>query len=495
MKGEKIMYIAIDLKSFYASVECVERGLDPLTTNLVVADISRTEKTICLAVSPSLKSYGLPGRPRLFEVVQQVGRINSERRKKCGKYGELPKSYDNNILTGNESVMLDYIVAQPQMALYIKYSTRIYGIYLKYVAPEDIHVYSCDEVFINASPYLDMYKCSARELAVKMVRDVLSQTGITATAGVGTNMYLCKVAMDIVAKHMPTNADGVRVAELDEKSYREKLWEHTPLTDFWGFGKGITARLEKLGIHNMGDICLQSEKNEEVLYNEFGVKAETIIDHAWGYEPCTISDIRAYKPKNKSMSQGQVLSCAYSYHLAYVIVKEMAESLVLDIVRNKAATNQVVLTVGYDSGTIPYGYDGEISSDHYGRRVPKAAHGSINIKYTSSTRKIVHSALELYRRTVNPSLKIRRINITANNIIREDDIPEEFVQLELFGDQSCEINESPKESKHDIRERSLQNAMISLKDRYGKNAVMKAVDYTEGATALQRNGQIGGHKA
>lgn len=489
------MYIAIDLKSFYASVECVERGLDPLTTNLVVADISRTEKTICLAVSPSLKSYGVPGRPRLFEVVQQVGKVNSDRRRKCKKYGRLPKSYDNNILTQDESVMLDYIIAKPQMALYIEYSTRIYGIYLKYIAPEDIHIYSCDEVFINAAPYLDMYKCTAHELAVKMVRDVLAQTGITATAGIGTNMYLCKVAMDIVAKHIPSDKDGVRIAELNEKSYREKLWEHTPLTDFWGFGRGISSRLEKLGIHNMGDICLQSEKNEEVLYSEFGVKAETIIDHAWGYEPCTIADIRAYKPKNKSMSQGQVLSCAYNYHLAYVIAKEMTESLVLDIVRDKVVTNQIVLNIGYDGASIPFGYAGEMSTDRYGRKVPKSAHGSINIKYTSSTKKIVHSTLDLYRRIVDPALKIRRINVTANNIIREENIPEEFVQLKLFGDITGDTDGALNEGERDIREKSLQNAMISLKERYGKNAVMKAVDYTEGATALQRNGQIGGHRA
>ncbi len=489
------MYIAIDLKSFYASVECVERGLDPLTTNLVVADKSRTDKTICLAVSPSLKAYGIPGRPRLFEVVQKVGMINAERKLRSRRYGRRGSSYDDTLLRKDPDVILDYITAIPRMSLYIKYSTRIYGIYLRYISPEDIHVYSCDEVFIDAAPYLSIYNCSARELAMKMVREVLADTGITATAGVGTNMYLCKVAMDIVAKHMSADSDGVRIAELDEMSYREKLWEHTPMSDFWGFGKGITSRLERLGLHNMGDICVQSEKNDELLYREFGVKAETIIDHAWGFEPCTIADIRAYKPKSKSMSQGQVLPCAYSSHLAYIIVKEMTESLVLQLVYKRVVTDQIVLNIGYDASYIPYSYRGEITTDHYGRSVPKSAHGSTNLKYTSSTRKIVHAALELYRRIVDSGLKIRRITVTANHIIDENDVPEEYMQLEFSSRVDEMIKQQAEENDRDKRERRLQDAVIDLKSRYGLNAVMKAVDYVEGATAIQRNGQIGGHQA
>ncbi len=490
-------YIAIDLKSFYASVECVERGRDPLTTNLVVADPTRTEKTICLAVSPSLKAYGIPGRARLFEVVQKVKDVNEQRIKKAPGHTFIGKSDNAVDLANDPSLEIGYLVAPPQMAHYMKISTEIYQIYLRYIAPEDIHVYSIDEVFIDATNYLDTYKMTAHELAMKLIREVLTETGITATAGIGTNMYLAKIAMDIVAKHIPADKDGVRIAELDEMSYRQKLWSHRPLTDFWRVGKGIAAKLEANHMYTMGDIARRSTFDEDVFYKLFGVNAELLIDHAWGGEPCTIADIKAYKPENHSVSQGQVLSCPYDFDKAKLIVREMTELLVLDLVDKGLVCDQIVLTVGYDIENTKSGnYTGEIKPDRYGRDVPKQAHGSENIgRYTSSTKLIVEATMRLFDRIVDKNLTVRRMYVVANHIISEKDIPETHEQLDLFSDIDSIEEKRKREDAELEREKDLQKAMIALQKRFGKNSVLKGLNLKEGATTIERNGTIGGHKA
>lgn len=486
--GENRWYIAIDLKSFYASVECVDRGLDPLTTNLVVADVSRTEKTICLAVSPSLKSYGISGRARLFEVVQQVRRINAQRSRGVSgyHYGEL--STDNTAVLSDRTLALDYIAAPPRMRRYMEVSTKVYGIYLKYIASEDIHVYSCDEVFIDATSYLRTYGCSAHELAMRMVRDVLSQTGITATAGIGTNLYLAKVAMDIEAKHSPADKDGVRIAELDEMSYRRKYWDHRPLTDFWRIGKGLAAKLEANFMFTLGDVARCSIDCEERLYKMFGVNAELLIDHAWGWEPCTIAEIKAYKPSTNSLSHGQVLTGPYDFQKAKLVMREMTDSLVLELVDKKLVTDQMVLTVGYDveNLTDPFrqkAYHGPVVKDWYGREVPKPAHGSINLRrQTSSTSVITDAVMTLFDNIVDKGLMVRRMYVVANHTVSESDM--EGVQLDLF--------EERKED--DARERRRQEAIIAIKKKYGKNSILKGMNFDEGATAIERNRQVGGHK-
>ncbi len=490
-------YIAIDLKSFYASVECVDRGLDPLNTNLVVADKSRTEKTICLAVTPSLKAFGISGRARLFEVVQQVKLVNRERQSRAYRGQLTGKSCLGSELSGDSSLEVDYIVAPPRMAHYMEVSTKIVGIYLKYVAPEDLHVYSIDEVFIDVTGYLKTYRCTAHDLAMRMIRDVLRETGITATAGVGTNLYLAKIAMDIVAKKMKPDKDGVRIAELDEMSYREKLWEHTPLTDFWRVGSGMAKRLAGKQMYTMGDIAKRSLSDEEQLYSLFGVNAELLIDHAWGWEPCTISDIKAYRPENKSLSSGQVLQCPYSFTKARLIIREMTELLVLDLVEKGIVTDQMVLTVGYDTEGIPDFYDGVIETDRYGRKIPKSVHGSVNLGgYTSSTIKIREAVTKLYESLVDRSLQIRRMTIAANHILPECEAPvEDTFQLDLFTDYETAEKERRQEEKRLSRERSIQSTMVSLKQRFGKNAIIKGMNLEEGATAMERNRQVGGHRA
>ena len=494
---EKRQYIAIDLKSFYASVECVERGLDPLTTNLVVADSSRTEKTICLAVSPSLKSYGIPGRARLFEVVQKVKEANYFRKRKAPGYKFEDKSSDFTELSKNPSLEIDFIIAPPQMSRYIKISTEIYQIYLRYIAPEDIHIYSVDEVFIDVTNYLQTYQMTSHELAVKLIREVLKETGVTATAGIGTNLYLCKIAMDIVAKHIPADKDGVRIAELDEMSYRQKLWSHKPLTDFWRVGKGYSTKLEEYGMHTMGDIARQSLYDEELLYKLFGINAELLIDHAWGWEPCTIADIKAYKPENHSVSLGQVLQCPYDYEKAKLIVKEMTELLVLDLVDKGLVTDQMVLTVGYDIENTKNGdYKGEITSDRYGRKIPKQAHGSENIgRYTSSTKLITAAVVRLFERIVDSNLLVRRMYVVANHTVDESTVKEPSEQLDLFMDFETIEKQKAQEDDELQKEKSLQKAVISLQKKFGKNSVLKGMNLKEGATTIQRNGQIGGHKA
>lgn len=494
--SEKI-YIAIDLKSFYASVECAERGLDPLTTNLVVADESRTEKTICLAVSPSLKAYGISGRARLFEVVQRVKEVNRQRRNECGGF-LLGESYDNNELKADNTLAISYIAAPPRMARYMEVSTQIYNIYLRYIAPEDIHVYSIDEVFIDATGYLETYKLTARELAVKIIKDVLRETKITATAGIGTNLYLCKVAMDIVAKHIPADENGVRIAELDEMSYRKQLWNHRPLTDFWRVGNGYAKKLEQHYMYTMGDIARQSLNDEELLYRLFGINAELLIDHAWGWEPCTIADIKAYKPASNSISSGQVLQCPYSFEKSRLIVKEMTDLLVLDLVDKGLVTDQIVLTVGYDNTGIPDDYRGEIKTDHYGRKIPKSAHGSINIdRFTSSTKLITRKVLELYDSIVNKKLMVRRMYVVANHTVPELSIRTEdnYEQLDMFTDYEKLEKQREMEKVQLEREKNMQKAVISIKKKYGKNAILKGMNFEEGATTIARNGQVGGHKA
>lgn len=500
-------YIAIDLKSFYASVECVERGLDPLTTNLVVADKSRTEKTICLAVSPSLKAHGIPGRARLFEVVSKVKEVNALRKQFAREHEFSGESYDALMLENDKNLAVDYIVAVPRMALYMEYSTRIYDIYMRYVAPEDMHVYSVDEVFIDATAYLDTYKMTAHELAMKMIHDVLEETGVTATAGIGTNLYLCKIAMDIVAKHIEPDADGVRIAELDEMRYRKLLWNHKPLTDFWRVGPGTAKKLHANGLDTMGDICRCSLGGEgdfynpDLLYKLFGIQAELLIDHAWGYEPCTLADIKAYKPENKSLSTGQVLHEPYDYEHARLIVREMTELLVLDLVDKGLVTDQMVLTVGYDIENLmdanrAKAYQGEITIDRYGRKVPKHAHGSKNLnRYCSSTRLIVDAVMELFDEVVDEHLLVRRINVVANHTIPEKEAEEKVVyeQLDLFTYEATEQKNAEDLSL--VKEKNMQKAILDLQKKFGKNAVLKGMNLKEGATTISRNQQIGGHKA
>lgn len=497
-------YIAIDLKSFFASVECVERGLDPLTTNLVVADASRTEKTICLAVSPSLKSYGIPGRARLFEVVQRLKEVNASRRTLSPGGNFSGESCDSNELAEHNEFAVSYIAAPPRMAYYMKYSTDIYNIYLKYVAPEDMHVYSIDEVFMDVTDYLGIYKMSPHDLAMTIIQDVLAQTGITATAGIGTNLYLCKIAMDVEAKHIAPDKDGVRIASLDEMSYRQKLWNHRPLTDFWRVGKGYARKLESHGLYTMGDIARCSlghddeYYNEDLLYRLFGINAELLIDHAWGWEPCTIADIKAYKPENNSISSGQVLQCPYSFEKGRLIVREMTDLLVLDLVDKGLVTDQMVLTVGYDHEGVPDNYKGTVSKDRYGRKIPKSAHGSINIgRFTSSTKLILDKVSELYDKIVDKSLMVRRMYVVANHVVPEQSIADEesYEQLDLFTDYAALEKQREEESKRLEREENMQKAMLKIKKKYGKNAILKGMNFEEGATTIERNGQVGGHKA
>lgn len=502
---EDRIYIAIDLKSYYSSVECVERGLDPLTTNLVVADASRTEKTICLAVSPPLKARGISGRPRLFEVVEKVNEINAQRRWAAPGRQFTGSSYHDLELEANPSLALDYLVAPPRMAHYIQCSTDIYEVYLKYVAPEDVHVYSIDEVFIDVTSYLPTYKVSARELAMKMILDVLRTTGITATAGIGSNLYLAKVAMDIWAKHIQPDENGVRIAEMDEMSYRRLLWSHRPLTDFWRVGRGYAKKLEAQGLFTMGDIAKCSigkptdYYNAELLYKMFGVNAELLIDHAWAHEPCTMADIKAYKPTAKSIGSGQVLQRAYSYGEARMVVWEMADQLALDLVGQELATNQLTLTVGYDNDNLRDSvrraqYNGPVTRDHYGREVPKQAHGTANLEsYTASSKQITDAITKLFDRVVNKELLVRRVYLTANHVIKEADIPdhEAMEQLDLFTDYKA----AEAQRTEVARERRLQEAMLGIKRKYGKNAVLKGTNLLDGATTMARNGQIGGHRA
>ena len=495
------IYACIDLKSFYASVECVERKLNPLTTNLVVADNSRTEKTICLAVTPSLKQYGLSGRSRLYEVVQKVREINRQRKiKNNGKFTD--KSYDDNDLKNNPKLELDYIVAPPRMKYYMNYSNKIYNVYLKYLAPEDIYVYSIDEVFMDITNYLNMYNMKPRELITKIIQDVYETTGITATGGIGTNMYLAKIAMDIVAKHVQANKQGVRIAGLDEMTYRKKLWEHRPLTDFWRVGKGIAKKLEDNGIYTMGDIALCSIENENKLFKLFGINAELLIDHAWGWEPCTIDDVRKYKPTTNSLSSGQVLHEPYDYEKTKLIVREMTELLTLDMVDKHYVTDQIVLTIGYDTSNlddpeIMNKYDGEIKKDFYGREVPKPAHGTIRLDHqTSSTKTIMEAVINLYDRIINPILLTRRINIAVCNLVNEDKVKDKTIykQFTIFSNIEEESNQKQKELENEKNEKKIQRTILDIKNKYGKNAILKGMNLEDGATTIERNGQVGGHK-
>ena len=496
------VYMCIDLKSFYASVECIERNLDPLDTNLLVADESRTDKTICLAVSPSLKSYGLGGRCRLFEAKQKVKEVNYQRRKNNNYKNFTGKSFIASELNNNKSLELDFIASVPRMNLYMKYSTKIYNIYLKYIAPEDILVYSIDEVFCDITNYLSFYKLSAEGLVMKIIEDVYKTTGITATAGIGTNMYLAKVAMDITAKRMKANKFGVRIAYLDEMKYKKELWNHKPLTDFWRVGKGYTKKLEEHGMYTMGDIARMSINNEDFLFKLFGVNAEFLIDHAWGYEPCTIKDAKNYKPLNSSISQGQVLHSPYNFEKAKLIVKEMVDNLVLELVDKHLKTDQIVLTIGYDienltNPSIERRYKGEITIDAYGRKVPKHSHGTANIDHkTSSTKTITNEVMKLYDKIVNPILLVRRLNVTACNIVNEEykESTPIIEQIDLFTNYEEVSKQKEKSLKDEIEEKKIQKALLNIKKKYGKNSILKAMNYEEGATAKDRNLEVGGHK-
>lgn len=502
-------YIAIDLKSFYASVECVERGLDPMTTNLVVADKSRTEKTICLAVSPSLKAYGIPGRPRLFEVVQKVREVNGVRKKNAPGRKLTGASCQSPELEKDPALAVDFVTAPPRMARYMEVSGEIYNVYLKYIAPEDIHVYSIDEVFIDASSYLRTYQMTARELAMKMILDVLETTGITAAAGIGTNLYLCKTAMDIEAKHIPADENGVRIAELDEMSYRRLLWSHRPLTDFWRIGRGYAKKLEEQGLYTMGDIARCSlgkpadYYNEDLLYHMFGVNAELLIDHAWGWEPCTMADIKAYKPQSSSVGSGQVLHCPYPFDKAGLVVREMADQLALDLVDKDLVADQIVLTVGYDidnlrDPALRRQYSGEVKTDRYGRKIPKHAHGTASLKrHTSSARQIVQAVTELYDRITDRKLLVRRISMAAGHVVpRSEALGKiQFEQMDLFTDYAALGKEKEKEQGEQERERKMQEAVLEIKKKFGKNAILKGLNLEEGSTARERNSQIGGHRA
>ena len=496
MENQRI-YVSIDLKSFYASVECRERGLDPMTTNLVVADSSRTEKTICLAVSPSLKAYGIPGRARLFEVVQKVKIINSERKRKIKNRDFIGSSYSDIELKKNPNLELSYIAAPPRMSLYMKYSTGIYNVYMKYFSPDDVYVYSIDEIFCDITGYLKTYNMTPKELVSMVIQDVYQTTGITATAGIGTNMYLCKVAMDIMAKHAEPDKNGVRIAELDEMSYRKKLWTHRPLTDFWRVGKGYAKKLEQRRIFTMGDVAKISVENEELLYRLFGVNAELLIDHSWGWEPVTIESVKSFKPATNSISSGQVLHCPYDYEKTKLIAKEMTELLTLDLIEKNLVTNQIVMTIGYDienlsNPAISNYYKGEVTVDRYGRKVPKHAHGTINLDHkTASTKVIMEAVMKLYERIINDKLLVRRIYIYANNVINEKDVKEkEYEQIDLF----TNYEEIKKEREHEKAEKEIQKAMINIKRKYGKNAIIKGMNLQEGGTTIERNGMIGGHK-
>ena len=503
------IYAAIDLKSFYASVECMERGLDPMDTNLVVADSSRTEKTICLAVSPALKAYGIPGRPRLFEVVQKVREVNASRLYRAPGKKFIGSSCYASQLLDSPQLSVDYITAPPRMALYVKYSTKIYDIYLRHVAPEDIHVYSIDEVFLDLTQYLEVSHLTAREFTEKMVQEVLQETGIVAAAGIGTNLYLSKIAMDIMAKHAEPNQDGVRIAQLDEMEYRRALWSHRPLTDFWRVGRGYAKKLEENGLYTMGDIARCSlggqtdYHNEALLYGLFGVNAQLLIDHAWGYEPCTIADVKAYKPEGSSMGAGQVLHCPYDFEKAKLIVREMTDLLALDLVDKGLVTDQMVLTIGYDvesltNPEIRRNYKGPVTTDRYGRKVPKHAHGTAGIgRWTASTKLIMEAVMELYDRIVDKSLLVRRVTVVAGRVKKEGEVPpgESYEQLDLFTDYEALERAREEEEAALKRERKMQEAVLAIKKKFGKNAILKGMNLEEGATTVSRNGQIGGHKA
>lgn len=495
MEKKTHTYIAIDLKSFYASVECVERKLDPLTTNLVVADESRTSKTICLAVSPSLKAWGIGGRPRLFEVEQKVSEINRRRKMNTSRGRFSGSSSHDPDVRQNRDTELTYITAVPRMAFYMEYSTRIYNIYLKYIAPEDIHVYSIDEVFIDATSYLNTCRISAHELAMMMIRDVLRTTGITATAGIGTNLYLAKVAMDIVAKHIPADEDGVRIAELDEMSYRQKLWNHEPLTDFWRVGRGIARRLNEYGILTMGDLARFSLTKDSLLYKEFGVNAELIIDHAWGYESCTMADIKAYEPENHSLGAGQVMMEPYSFEKGRIIIREMADSLALQLMEKGLVSNTAVLTVNYDVNVNIENFRGTMTSDWYGRRAPRPAHGTLRLKqYTASSRLITEAFLKLYDECVDSSLMVRRFNLTLADVRSRDSVKDQMIveQFDLFSESPQQDHE--EEQKALEKDEKIQQAMLDIRRRFGKNAVIRGTSLEDGATGRERNRQIGGHK-
>ena len=493
--------IAIDLKSFYASVECVERKLDPLTTNLVVADRSRTERTICLAVTPSLKAYGIPARIRLFDLIRRVQEVNDQRRRNAPRHRFSGKSTNALELAADPALELDYLVATPRMARYVEVSSQVYEVYLKYFAPEHIHVYSIDEVFIDATPYLKLYKLSPRDLAMKIVRDVLAATGITATAGIGTNLYLSKVAMDIVAKRIPADKDGVRVAELDERSYREKLWTHTPLSDFWRIGRGYASRLERMGLRTMGDIARLSLWGEEFLYRAFGVNAELLIDHAWGWEPVTIAEIKAFKPENSSLSYGQVLHRPYEFDQARVVALEMADQLALNLVEKNLMTDEVILSVRYDRHCLDdperrMRYSGPVTTDRFGYKVPKRTYGGVRFgSYTSSGKQLMDAVAQIFDHCVNPDLTLRRMTVVAIHVRNVHDVPEqpEVVQPDFFVDYESVKKRQAAEQAEDTKENRLQQAVLSIKKRWGKNAMLKGVNFIEGATGRDRNEMIGGH--
>ena len=459
--GEKPrQYACIDLKSYYASVECVDRGLDPLTANLVVADESRSDGTICLAVSPSLKALGVPGRPRLFEVKERLAQIKA--------------------LTGKT---VEYITAMPRMARYLEVSSQIYGIYLQYLSAQDIHVYSIDEAFMDLTPYLHLYGKTAHELVVSMIREVLHQVGITATGGIGTNLYLAKIAMDITAKKMPADKDGVRVAELNEFSFRDKLWDHQPLTDFWQIGPGIAAHLGRMGIHTMGDLARLSLENEEVFFREFGVDAEILIDHAWGLESCGMAEIKKYKPSTKSLANGQVLPRAYTWEEGRLAVKEMTEQVVLGLVEQGYVAEGVTLYVGYQilSRDRLSAYHGPVKVNYYGRKVPPSVHGTGKLGApTASLSRITQAVLQLYDRLVDRELEVRRMSIAAIRLSPAEEVPP---QLSLYPDQ-----------QNDQRETSLLRTAVGLHKRFGKNSLVRGMDFLDAGTTRERNEQIGGHR-
>ena len=503
-------YIAIDLKSFYASVECAERGLDPLDANLVVADESRTDKTICLAVSPALKAHGISGRARLFEAKQRIKEVNRERQRKAPEHRFRGKSIYGSELAKDPTLELDLVIAPPRMAYYMDYSKSIVEIYMRYVSFDDILVYSIDEVFIDATPYLSTYNMSAHDFAMMLIQEVLKETRITATAGIGTNMYLAKIAMDIEAKHIPADKDGVRIAELNETSYRDKLWTHRPLTDFWRVGRGIARKLEQNGLFTMGDIARCSEGkdtdyyNEDLLYELLGVNAELLIDHAWGWEPTEIADCKAYKPESKSLSQGQVLSCPYDFHAGRIVVLEMADQLSMDLVRAGLFTDQVVLDVGYDIENLTdpkraAKYKGSIVTDHYGRQIPKGVHDSKSLgRQTSSTNKIMDAVAAIYDSIVDKSLLVRRFTVAVTHLIPEGEAESAIQvgeQLDLFTDYEALEQQRKAEAEALDRELKMQKAIITIRDKFGKNAIVKGLNMHEGATAIERNKQIGGHKA
>lgn len=490
------VYICIDLKSFYASVECMERGLDPLNTNLVVADSSRTEKTICLAVSPSLKKLGISGRARLFEAIQGVKEANNIRKKKNHNRRFTGKSYFQDELNSNKSLEIDFIIATPQMKKYMNYSTKIYDTYLKYVAPEDIYAYSIDEVFCDITGYLKTYKMTPREMITKMIQDVYDTTGITATGGIGTNMYLAKIAMDIVAKHMEPNKFGVRIAGLDEYTYRKLLWSHKPITDFWRVGKGIAKTLANNNMYTMGDVARKSIEDQDLLYKLFGINAEYLIDHAWGWEPCTMKDVKSFKPKINSLSEGQVLHKPYDYEHTKLIVKEMTDNVSFALTRKGLVTDQLVLEIGYDTSNLKF-YDGEITEDRYGRKIPKHAHGTIRLDRFSSTSSVLRKyIIELFDRIINRDLYVRRVYVIAGNVKNKESIKNQKVyeQIDLFTDYEAKDKDALEEEKFIEKDNNLQEVLLDIKNKFGKNSIVKGMNLEEGGTAIERNGQVGGHR-